>query len=128
MEAVFADKKVLRESFGRVLHGGFTIVSAKQQTDGRVVVGLHHLVLLVVHIKVELQGIFVTEAIYFEVDDNVALKDAVVEDKVGFEIVLVDEYTLLPRLEAETAAHLHQHRLKVIEDGAFLSFDNPILS
>lgn len=98
MEAVFADKEVLRESFGGIPDSGFTVIGTKQQTNRRVVVCLHHLVFVVVHIEVELRGVFVAEAVNLEVDDDVAFQDAVVEDEVGLEIVLVDEYTFLPCL------------------------------
>ena len=45
-----------------------------------------------------------------------AFQDAVVENKVGLEIVLIDEDSLLASLEAETAAHLQQECLQVIQD------------
>ena len=69
----------LREAFGCISDGGFSIVGAEQQTNGRVVVGLHHLMFVVVHIEVELRGVFMTEAVDLEVDDDVAFQDAVIK-------------------------------------------------
>ena len=40
---------------------------------------LHHLVLVVVHVEVQLRGILVAETIYLQIDDDVAFQDAVVE-------------------------------------------------
>ena len=98
MQAVFADKEVLREAFGGILYGGLTIVCTEQQTDGRVIILLHHLVLVIVQIEVQLRGILVAETVTLQVDDDVTLQDAVVENEVGLVVVLINEDTLLTRL------------------------------
>ena len=43
-----------------------------------VIVSLHHLVLVVVHVEVELRGVFMAETVNLQVDDDVALQNAVV--------------------------------------------------
>ena len=116
LEAVFADEEILRETLGGVLYGGHAVVGTQQQADGRVVVHLHHLVLVVVHVEVQLRGILVAETIYLQIDDDVAFQDAVVENEVGLEVVLINEDSLLTSLEAETATHLQQERLQVVQD------------
>jgi len=116
LEAVFADEEILRETLSGVLYGGHAIVGTQQQADRRVVVRLHHLMLVVVHVKIQLRGIFVAESVNLQIDNDVAFQDAVVENKVGLEIVLIDENSLLASLEAETAAHLQQECLQVIQD------------
>ena len=78
LEAVFADKEILRETLSGVLNGGHAVVSTEQQTDGRVVVSLHHLMLVVVHVEVQLLGILVVETVNLQIDDDVAFQDAVV--------------------------------------------------
>jgi len=45
-----------------------------------------------------------------------AYQDAVVENEVGLEVVLINEDSLLTSLEAETATHLQQERLQVVQD------------
>lgn len=65
------------------MYGGHAVVGTQQQADGRVVVRLHHLVLVVVHVEIQLRGIFVAETINLQIDDDVALQDAMVENEVG---------------------------------------------
>ena len=97
------------------MYGGHAVVGTQQQADGWVVVRLHHFVLVVVHVEVQLRGILVAKTIYLQIDNDVALQDAVVENKVGLEIVLINENSLLTRLKAEAAPHLQQEGLKVIQ-------------
>ena len=59
------------------MYGGHAVVGTQQQTDGWVVISLHHLVLVVVHVEVQLRGILVAETINFQIDDDVTLQDAV---------------------------------------------------
>ena len=59
------------------------------------------------------------EAVDLEVDNHMAFQDAVVENEVGLEIVLVNEDPLLSGLEAEAATHLHEYHLEMVENGGF---------
>ena len=59
------------------------------------------------------------ETVNLQVDDNMALQDAVIEDKVGLEIILVYKNALLAVFEAEASAHLQQKTLKVVQNGRF---------
>ena len=67
LEAVFADEEILRETLSGVLYGGHAIVGTQQQADRRVVVRLHHLMLVVVHVKIQLRGIFVAESVNLQI-------------------------------------------------------------
>jgi hypothetical protein len=44
-----------------------------------------------------------------------AFQNTVVENEIGFEIVLINEYSLLAGLEAETAAHLKEELLQMVK-------------
>jgi hypothetical protein len=90
------------------LYGGHAIVGAQQQSYGRVIVCLHHLVLVIVHVEIQLRSILVAKTVNLQIDDDVALQDAVIENKVGFKIILINEDSFLSSLEAEAAPHLQQ--------------------
>ena len=68
------------------------------------------------------------ETVNLQVHDDMAFQNAVVEDQVGIEIVLVYKYALLSGFEAESAAHFKQELLKVVQNGGFqLCFREHIL-
>ena len=47
-----------------------------------------------------------------------AMQNAVVEYKVGLEIIMVDENSLLSSLETESLPQFHKERLKIVEDSS----------
>ena len=77
---------------------------------------------VVVHVEVQLRGVLMTETVDLQIDDDVTLQNAVVEDEIGLEVVLVNEDALLTILEAETVSHLQEEPLKVVQNGRLLSF------
>ena len=72
---------------------------------------------VVVHVEIQLGSVLVAEAVNLQVDDDMAFQDAVVEDKVGFVVVLVNKDVLLAILEAEAAPHLQEKPLQVVQNG-----------
>ena len=52
------------------------------------------------HVDGELGRVLVAEALRLELDEDMALEDAVVEDEVDPVIAVVDEYLLLARLDS----------------------------
>lgn len=58
-----------------------------------------------------------TVSVDLKVNYEVTVKDAVVEDEVGLEVVVVDEYALLAMFEAEALTKLHKELLYLVEDG-----------
>lgn len=105
MQEVLAYIDVFK-SFGGVLDQGFAIVGAEEKANGRVVSGLHDFVTVVVLVGVELRTVFVSVSVDLEVNDHLTVKDAVVEDEIGLEVVMIYEDTLLTMFEAEALAKL----------------------
>ena len=57
------------------------------------------------------------ELVYLQLHNNMALQDAVIEHKVGKEIVLINQYAFLPGFKAEAMPHFQQEALQVVKDG-----------
>jgi hypothetical protein len=51
------------------------------------------------------------ELVYLQFHNNMALQDAVIEHKVGKEIVLINQDTLLPSFKTESMPHFQQEVL-----------------
>lgn len=118
LEEVFAYIDIF-EAFGGVSDEGFAVVGAEKEADGWVVSGLHDFVTIVVLVGVELRAVFVSVSVDLEVDDNVTVEDAVVEDEVGLKVVVVNEDAFLTMFEAEALAEFHEEVLDLVENGGF---------
>ena len=71
---------------------------------------------------VNLARIAMFEGADFEVDEQVAAEEAVVEDEVDVVVLVADGDALLPGLEAEAGAEFEQEGLQVIEESCFEVF------
>ena len=76
---------------------------------------LHDFGFIVIQIHVQLRGIFMTEAVYFQFHYYMAFQNAVVEYKVSEAIVLVYQYAFLTGFEAEAVSHFKQEILQVVK-------------
>ena len=56
-----------------------------------------------------------TVSVDLEVDDDVTMEDAVVEDEVCLKIVMIDEYALLAMLKTETLTEFHEELFDLVE-------------
>ena len=59
------------------------------------------------------------KAVNLQVNDDMALQDAVIEDKVSLKVVLIHQDAALPRFKAKALAHLEQEVLQMIKNLAF---------
>ena len=59
------------------------------------------------------------ELVEFQVDQDVAAQEAVVEDEVEEVVVVVEGEALLPGLEEEAFAEFEEEVLEMVDDGGF---------
>src|ERR1039458_10606074 len=55
----------------------------------------------------------------FQIDQDVAAQQAVIENQIHEEVVFVEGEAPLPRLEEEALAHFQQEALDLADDGGF---------
>lgn len=60
-----------------------------------------------------------TELVELQVDEHIAAQQAVVEDEIDEEMVLVEGEALLPGLEEKAFAQLQQKLFEPVNDGGF---------
>lgn len=116
-DEVAGDEKLVIKSAGGVFDLGLVLVRAEQQTDGRLVAFGHHLGLPEVQVEVHLARVAVLEGADFQVNEQVAAEDAVVEDEVEIVVLVADGYAALAGLEAKAGAEFEEEGLQVVEQG-----------
>jgi hypothetical protein len=95
------------------------LLGAEQEAHGRIVSLGHHVLAIPAHVGVELAQVLVGEPVHLELDQDMALEDAVIEDQIDEAAGLADDDALLPSFEAEAVAELHQERVEVVEERVF---------
>jgi len=116
---VAGDKELMVEAAGGVFHLGLVFVGAEQQADGRIVTFGHHLILPVVEVEIHLPGVAVPEGTNFEVDEQVAAENPVVENEVEVVVFVADGDAPLPGLETKAGSEFQEEGLEMIEQGLF---------
>ena len=101
-----------------VFDHGVVLVGGEDEAKGGVVVGGAALAVVVVDVELELAEILVGELADFEVDEDVALEDGVVEDEVDVEVVAFEGEALLAGEEGEAVAEFEEEGLEVGDEGA----------
>ncbi len=121
-DEIARDEEFLVQPGGGVADPGLVFVRAEDESDGRLIARGLHVVLPVVQIKIHLPGVAMFEGADFEVDEQMAAEEAVVEDEVDVVVLFADGDALLPGLEAEAGAEFEQEGLQVIEESCFEVF------
>ena len=116
-ELVLGDEQAAVHAGERVLHQSMVFLRAEQQAHRRVVVFGHHVPPTPGDVGVELAEVFVAELVYFQLDEHMALENALIEDEVHEAACLADDNPLLPRLETETMAQFQEKILQLVEQG-----------
>lgn len=89
-ELVLRDEELAAHSGESVLHQGVVLLGAEEDADRWVVSGGHLVLAEPAHIGVELTQVLVGEAVALELDEDMALEDAVIEDQVHEEVLAAD--------------------------------------
>ena len=92
-----------------------------QNSYRRIVVRLHNVVLEIRQIEIHLRHIVIFQTDRFQVDEHVALQNAIVENKVAEVVFVIDKYAFLACLEAKACAQFEYKFLKVV-DKSLLKF------
>ena len=90
----------------RILYQGVVLVCAQQDAHRRVVAFRHHVLAVPTYIGVQLADVLVAECGDFQLHQNMAFENAVIEHKVDEVVTVADENALLPRLETEAVPQL----------------------
>ena len=62
------------------------------------------------------------EFLIFEFNDHMTVQNTIIKDKVGIEIFIIDDNTLLTRLEAKALAKFKQEFLKMVDESILYIF------
>lgn len=98
---------------------GVFFAFAEDDADRRVFVGGFDEPIEVVDVHLHLAEVLVGEFVDFEVDQDVAAQESVVEDKIDVEVVFLEAEAFLAGLEEEAFAEFEQELFEFIDDGGF---------
>ena len=96
---------------------GVVFAVAEDDADGGEFVGQFHVAVEVVHIHLHLAEVLMGELVALEVDEDVAAEQAVVEDEVDEEVVIVEGEALLAGLEEEALPEFEEEGFQLVDDG-----------
>ena len=113
------DEEFLVHAGGGELDFCTVAVAAQEDADGRIVAGAHHVCLEPVDVEIHLTGIRRLEGPDFQINENVAAENAVVEDEVEAVMPASFGHAELAGLKAEAAAQLEEELLQVIQEDGF---------
>ena len=77
---------------------------AEQDADRWIVARGHHISLIPAHVGFELTHVLMAELGHLQLDQHMALEDAMVKDQVNEPVGFADQDALLSRLEAEAVS------------------------
>jgi hypothetical protein len=89
---------------------------AEDDADGGVFVGGFDVSVEVVDVHLHLAEVLVGEFVDFEVDEDVAAEESVVEDEIDVEVVFFEAEAFLAGLEEEAFAEFEKVLFEMIED------------
>ena len=102
-----------------VFDQGVVFLRAEQESHGRIVSIGHHVFAIPGHVGVELAEVFVGEFVHFELDEDMAFQDTMVENQIHKPSGLSDDDALLPGFEAKAVTELHQEFMQVVQESSF---------
>ena len=99
-----------------VFDDGVALVRTEDDADGRVVAFVHLLAGVVVDVHLHLPDVLMGEIARFEVDEDEAFQNIVIEHEVDMEVPSVEVDVLLPCDKGETAPKLQEKFLQVVDE------------
>lgn len=103
------------------VHQRVFLAFTENDADGGFLKVLPHMAVVVVDVHLHLAKVLMGQLVGLQVNQHIALQQAVVEHKVDIVVLLVEGEPLLTFLEEEAFAKLQQERLQLADDG-FLQF------
>ena len=98
---VLGNEELIVDAGEGVFDEGVVLLCAEQDADGWVVAFYHHILPIPAHVRVELSHILVREVLDLEVNENVALENAVIEHKIHEPVGVADQDALLSSFETK---------------------------
>ena len=92
---------------------------AEQESHRRIVSIGHHVFAIPGHVGVELAEVFMGEFVHFELDEDMAFQDTMVENQIHEPSGLSDDDALLPGFEAKAVTEFHQEFMQVVQESIF---------
>ena len=99
-----------------VFDDGVALVRTEDDADGRVVALVHLLAGVVVDVHLHLSDVLMGKIARFEVNEDEAFQDIVIEYEVDMEVPPVEVDVLLPCDEGEAAPEFQEEFLQVVDE------------
>lgn len=119
VELVFLDEELAVHLVGGVFDKQFVLVPGENDADGRIVARDIFFLGEVAEVKIHLANVVVLDFVQFQINQNEAAQDAMVEHEVHPVMGVVDGDAVLPPDEGEAFAKLQEEGLEVIAKKSF---------
>jgi hypothetical protein len=116
---VLGNKKTVIHVGSGVFHQGVVFLRAEKEPHRRIVSIGHHMFAIPRHIGVELPQVFMAEGVHFEFNEDMAFKDAMVENEIHKASGFSYDDALLPGFETKPIAQFQQEFMQVVQEGIF---------
>src|ERR1035437_4455998 len=100
-------------------HQRLVLLLAEYDADGGILLAGLHEAVEVVDVHLHLPEVLMGDLADFQIEQDVAAQQAVVENQIHEEMVFVEGEPLLARPEEEALAHFQQETLDLADDGGF---------
>ena len=117
MQSVFSGEELPTFLQHGIAGDGFIFFGAEDEADGGVVALDFEEVFVEADIAVHLADVLVGELADFQIDEDEAFQEVVIEDEIDEEFVILEDDPLLPGDEGEAASHFEKEGLEVVHDG-----------
>ena len=118
-DQITRNEELIIQACGRVLNLRLIFVAAKDDSDGRIVVRSHHLLLEIIEVEIHLSGVPMTKRSDLEIQQYVAAKETMVKDQVDIVVLIADGDPLLPGFKTKAGAQFQEERLQMIQESCF---------
>src|SRR5215510_11109164 len=103
----------------RQFYKGCAFLLTEKHANSRMLIRCLHVAVKIVDIHLHLAKVLMGEPADFQINQDIATQQAVVENKVNEEMVIVEGEALLTRLKQKTFAKLQQKVSKLVDDSGF---------
>jgi hypothetical protein len=100
-------------------HQRLVLLLAEHDADGGILLAGFYEAVEVVHIHLHLPEVLMGDLANFQIDQDIAAQQAVVENQIHEKVFFVECESLLARLEEKAFAHFQQETLDLADDGGF---------
>lgn len=119
VKLVFLNEELTVHFVGGVFHEEFVFAPTEDDADGRVVAFRVFLCGKIAEVQVHLPDVVVLHVVHFQVNENEAAEDAVVEDEVDPVVGVVQGDAVLSTDEGEAFAQFQKKGLEVVAEPSF---------